>query len=212
MIRRPSSRTYYYTRCSKLAVARSATKWKKYLHQSGYSWKPWDRFLCLNDERQKLKSCVKSLSFALLPLIGRYLATLGVAAAIASLIVFSYASVAFSPSLTSTPKATWTINPLTFSFSAAAGSVSASDSVSCSPNAGFVQLRPKSSNPAKLALSASPPSVASCASSPATVTVTATCLVSANLCRGSYAGQVQVRQPANYRDIPATLKVFITVN
>ncbi len=36
--------------------------------------------------------------------------------------------------------------------------------------------------------------------------------VSAALCRGSYSGQVQVRQSANYRNLPEILKVLITVN
>jgi hypothetical protein len=46
---------------------------------------------------------------------------------------------------------------------------------------------------------------------PNAVTLTANCLVSSVLCQGSYSGLVQIRQPANYRDIPANLVVNIVV-
>jgi len=43
------------------------------------------------------------------------------------------------------------------------------------------------------------------------VMFTAHCLVSATLCKGTYQGLVQIRQPDNYRDIPANQKIVITV-
>jgi len=41
--------------------------------------------------------------------------------------------------------------------------------------------------------------------------LTAHCLVSASLCRGTYQGLVQIREPGSYRDIPANEKIVITV-
>jgi hypothetical protein len=63
----------------------------------------------------------------------------------------------------------------------------------------------------KVRLSVAPSSFASCGSSPNAVTLTANCLVSAAQCRGTYSGLVQIRQPANYRDLPANLAVTIVV-
>lgn len=139
-----------------------------------------------------------------------------IGATIVAVMMGSYASVAFAP--LPTPKASWTIAPLVISFTATklVASKSASDSVSCSPSAGVVQLIAKSSSPAKLGLTATltatPSSFFSCGSFPNSITVAASCLVSAAQCKGSYSGQVQLRQPANYRNLPDVLKVLVTVN
>src|SRR6266566_3937511 len=63
-----------------------------------------------------------------------------------------------------------------------------------------------------IALSAAPSSFASCSSTPDTVTLTATCLVPAAQCVGTYQGIVQIRNPANYYgNIPANLRFTIVV-
>jgi len=62
-----------------------------------------------------------------------------------------------------------------------------------------------------MSLTATPSSFSSCSSTPDTVMFTAHCLVSAALCRETYQGLVQIRQPDNYRDIPANQKIIITV-
>ncbi len=63
-----------------------------------------------------------------------------------------------------------------------------------------------------IALTVAPSSFASCSSTPDTVTLTATCLVPAAQCVGTYQGIVQIRNPANYYgNIPANLKVTIVV-
>ncbi len=134
-----------------------------------------------------------------------------VGATIVAVMMGSYASVAFAP-LPTTPKASWTIDPLVISFTATnlVASGSATDSLACTPSAEFVQLLAKSSNPAKISLSTSPLGL-SCGSIPTSVTITATCRVPSAQCKGSYTGQVQVRQPSNYRNLSGALKVLITV-
>ena len=137
-----------------------------------------------------------------------YVPYLVVASAMVSFIGFSLALVAFTPT---SPKATWAVNPLSISFSATTGPGSASDFLSCTPGTGPVQLIAKNSVPSRLMLTITPAGVVSCGSIPSAATVTATCRVSADLCKGSYSGQVQVRQPSNYRNLPDDLKVMITV-
>ncbi len=142
-------------------------------------------------------------------LVRRYLAHILVVATIAAITVGSYASVVFAP-LPTTPKAVWTVDPLVISFAATATSGSETDSVACTPSAGFVQLLSKSSNPARLMLSTSSSGLI-CGGTSSSVTVTAMCLVPAASCRGSYSGQVQLRQAENYRNIARVLNVQITV-
>ncbi len=151
---------------------------------------------------------MRPLRLSLLSSLRPQLPHILVATALVAIMAVAYASVAFAPT---SPKAAWTVNPLVINFSAGTGSGSATDSVTCSPSAGFVQLLARSSNPAKISLSASP-SGFSCGSAPTSTTITATCLVPAAQCQGSYTGQVQVRQPANYRNLPDSLTVRITVS
>ena len=122
--------------------------------------------------------------------------------------VGAYATVGFAT--TSQPKATWAVNPVTITFSATAGTGSQGDSFTCSPGTSGLTLIAKAST-SNVGLSVAPSSFGSCGSSPNAVTLTAHCLVSAAQCRGTYSGLVQIRQPANYRNIPANLAVAIVV-
>ncbi len=83
------------------------------------------------------------------------------------------------------------------------------DMVTCVPSATGIVLDAKAST-GKVSLTAVPVT-SSCTSSPDTVTLTALCLVPAAQCKGSFSGLVQIRQPANYRDIPTNLSVSIVV-
>ncbi len=121
--------------------------------------------------------------------------------------VGAYAAVGFAA--TSTPHATWAVNPVTITFPA--GTIGTKgDSFTCSPSTSGITLIAKVST-SRVSLSVSPASFGSCGSTPDSVTLTAQCLVSAALCRGSYSGLVQIRQPANYRNIPDNLVVNVVV-
>ncbi len=122
--------------------------------------------------------------------------------------VGAYAAVGFAVS--STPKATWAVNPVTITFPATVGTGTKGDSFTCSPVTSSLTLIAKAST-SNVGLSVAPSSFASCGSSANSVTLTAHCLVSAAQCRGTYSGLVQIRQPANYRNIPANLGVTIVV-
>ena len=121
--------------------------------------------------------------------------------------VGAYAEVGFAA--TSSPHATWAVNPVTMTFPAGTIGIKL-DSFTCSPSATGITLTAKAST-SRVSLSVAPGSFSSCGSSPDLVTLNAQCLVSAALCRGSYQGLVQIRQPANYRNIPDNLMVNIVV-
>src|SRR6266496_2688372 len=121
----------------------------------------------------------------------------------------AYASAGFAYAMS--PKATWASAPLDMTFAAATGTGSATGSFTCSPSISDITLRVIVSNPMRMSLTATPSSFSSCSSTPNAVTFTAHCLVSAPACRGTYQGLVQIRQPDNYRDIPANQKIVITV-
>ena len=148
-------------------------------------------------------------SFCLVRLVRRFLPQILVAVAISSIMLVAYASAGFV--YATSPKATWAANPLTISFPATKGSESTSDFLTCSSNISGISLRTIVSNPTRMSLTAELLSEASCSSSLSGVNFTVHCLVSADLCRGTYHGLVQIRQDANYRVIPANLKVVITV-
>src|SRR5206468_12640210 len=114
------------------------------------------------------------------------------------------------PTLTGS-KVTWTMSPLPISCAAADGSGSATDTVSCSPAAGAVTFRTDSDSPGVIAITVIPASFSNCGTSLLQVTVVATCQVAASQCKGSFNGLVQVRQPTNYRNLPANLQVNINV-
>ncbi len=138
----------------------------------------------------------------------RYLPHIVTAIVIIAIMIGAYAAVVFSAS--TVPKATWFKNPLSLSFQGSNGIGGTVDSVTCSRPALGLTFSIHVSRPNLLALIASP-SAFSCNSSPLIVSFTATCLVSAGQCRGSYQGIVRIRQPANYRDIPENLQVDIVV-
>ncbi len=137
-----------------------------------------------------------------------YLPQLLVGLTISAIMLSAYAAVGFSSS--NVPKATWAINPVTMTFQGSEGKGNTADSVTCSPAASGLVFNAHVSKPNRLSLTVAP-GFFSCGSSPQPVTLTATCLVSPAECQGTYQGIVQIRQPANYRDIPANLRVTIVV-
>lgn len=143
--------------------------------------------------------------------ITRYLPHILVGLAVASALAVAYSTVILPSSTLTSPKVTWTTSPLTISFAAADGSGSATDTFSCSPAAGAVTFRTNSNSPGIIAITVIPASFSNCGASLLQVTVVATCQVAASQCKGSYNGLVQVRQPANYRNLPANLQLNINV-
>ena len=143
--------------------------------------------------------------------ITRYLPHILVGLVVASALGIAYTTVILPSSTLNSPKVTWTTSPLTISFAAADGSGGATDTFSCSPSAGFITLRTVSNSPGVIAITVTPTSFRGCGASLLQVTVLATCQVPATRCKGSFNGLVQVRQPTNYRDLPANLPVNIQV-
>ena len=141
--------------------------------------------------------------------IVRYLPYIIAGLAITVIMVGAYVSV--GPIQSAAPKAGWGTDPVTITFASAAGQGSAIDSFTCDPSTTNVILVAHEST-VNVALSVAPSSFASCSLTPDTVTLTATCLVPAAQCVGTYQGLVQIRNPANYYgNIPANLKVTILV-
>ncbi len=147
----------------------------------------------------------------LLPRVSKYIPLIIVGAIIGTSLVITYSIVILNTATPTTPKVTWATSPLTISFTGLAGSGSAADGFTCKPGTNLIVMRTVSNSPATIAISVSPLSLASCGSTPQSVTVSVACLVPADQCRGSYTGLVQVRQPANYRDLAANLNLQITV-
>src|SRR5439155_24907872 len=169
----------------------------------GDLWYEFDRFHYQNLNYLSVR-CWNTLRRGLV----QYLPHLIVAVALVSILGASYASAVSSTS--TSPKATWAVNPVTITFPATVGTGTKPDSFTCSPSASGIILIAKAST-SKVSLSVAPSSFASCGSIPDVVTLTAHCLVPAAQCRGTYSGLVQIRQPANYRNIPANLGVTIVV-
>ena len=143
-------------------------------------------------------------------LIRRYLPHIILGLSVSLVIVGAYLAVGIAQ--INAPKASWAINPLTITFSGAAHSGATTDSFTCSPSTTNIFLTARSSNPSMISLTVAPTSFASCGSTPDTVTITATCLVSATQCKGTYQGLVQIHSPSNYYgNIPDNLKVIIVV-
>ncbi len=153
--------------------------------------------------------------------ITRYLPHILVGLAVASVLGVAYTTVILPSSNLTTPKVTWTTSPLTISFAAVDLSGSATDTFSCSPSTGpstgglsplsAITLRTVSNSPGIIGLAVAPAGFSNCGASLLQVTVVATCQVAASQCKGSFTGLVQVRQPTNYRDLPANLQVTINV-
>ena len=141
--------------------------------------------------------------------IVRYLPYIIAGLAITVIMVGAYVSV--GPIQSAAPKAGWGTDPVTITFASAAGQGSVIDSFTCIPSTTSLTLIARAST-VNIALTIAPSSFASCSSTPDTVTLTATCLVPAAQCVGTYQGLVQIPNPANYYgNIPANLKVIIVV-
>jgi len=139
--------------------------------------------------------------------IRRYLPHLLVGLTISLIMVGAYMAVGFA-SVTA-PKAIWSANPVTIAFSGSAGTGSVGEFVKCAPKVTDVVFHTTVSNPAKISLTVSPGSEATCGPSPDSVTVTAHCLVAAPACKGTYHGTVTIQQ--GYSTIPPSLSVTIVV-
>jgi hypothetical protein len=75
-----------------------------------------------------------------------------------------------------------------------------------------VVLIPKTSQPGNVALSAKPSSFLSCGSTPNPTFLSASCLVKASQCVGTYQGMITVQQASTYTNLAASgLKVIIVV-
>src|SRR5713101_2910792 len=101
--------------------------------------------------------------------------------------VGAYMAVGFA-SLTA-PKALWSANPVTITFSGSAGtgsSGSVGEIVKCAPKVDNVVFQTIVGSPTKVSLSVSPGSEATCGPMPDAVTVTATCLAAAPNCKGTF--------------------------
>jgi len=125
--------------------------------------------------------------------------------------VGAYAAVGFASS--TTPKALWSTNPLSISFSGSGGtgsSGSAGDSLKCAPDVtGPITLKTSVSNPTKISLTTSPSIFASCGPTFNTVTITAHCLATAPICKGTYTGTVTILK--GYATFLPNLSVMIVV-
>ena len=109
------------------------------------------------------------------------------------------------------PKAIWSANPVTITFSGSAGigsSGSIGEFVKCAPKLTDVVFHTTVSNPSKISLTIGP-SGATCGPSPDAVTVTAHCLVGAIDCKGLYTGTITILD--GYSTIPPVLAVAIVV-
>ena len=142
--------------------------------------------------------------------IRRYLPHLIIGLSISLIMVGAYAAVGFAAS--ASPKALWSQNPATITFSGSAGigsSGSVGEDVKCAPKTDNVVFKTTVSNPTKVSLTVSPGSEATCGPAPDHVTVTAHCLVAAPNCKGTYSGTVTIFQ--GYSTIPPSLAVTIVV-
>ncbi len=142
--------------------------------------------------------------------IRRYLPHLLVGLTISLIMVGAYSAVGFA-SLTA-PKALWSANPVAITFSGSAGigsSGSVGEVVKCAPKVDNAIFHTSISNPTKISLTVSPDSEATCGPAPDAVTVTATCLVTAPNCKGTYTGTVTIFQ--GYSTIPPSLAVTVVV-
>lgn len=107
------------------------------------------------------------------------------------------------------PKALWSANPITITFSGSAGTGSVAEFVKCAPKLTDVVFHTTVSNPSKISLTIGPPGEATCGPSPDAVTVTAHCLVAAVDCKGVYTGTITIFEA--YNTIPPGLTVAIVV-
>src|SRR5438552_12203076 len=131
-----------------------------------------------------------------------------VAVALISILGVSYDSVLATSTTSSPPKAIWSTNPITITFSHTTGVGSAPDSFKCAPPyLKPIVLTTTVNNPLLVSLTTSPSSFPSCGPSYSTITLTAHSLVP-----GHYSGTVTIRQGSQYGTaIPPSLIVNIVV-
>src|SRR2546422_4773051 len=140
----------------------------------------------------------------------RYVPHLLVGLTISLIMVGAYMAVGFA-SLTA-PKALWSANPVTITFSGSSGigsSGSVGEIVKCAPKVDNVVFHTTVSNPTKIRFTINPNGEATCGPAPDAVTITATCLVAAPNCKGTYTGTVTILE--GYTTIPPSLSVTIVV-
>ena len=143
----------------------------------------------------------------------RYLPHIILGLSISLIMVGAYAAVGFASS--SNPKALWSTNPVSIQFTATGVGSSGSVGVSfkCAPAVNNVFLTTSVSSPSKVQLTVNPQTQSSCGPPFDSETVTATCLVAATLCKGSYTGTVTVHRTTAYGNtIPPSLTVNIVVS
>lgn len=143
--------------------------------------------------------------------IKQYFPQLLVGLSISLIMAGAYLAVGYAAS--SVPKALWSENPISISFSGSGGSGSfgsVGDSLKCAPNVQDVSLKTSVSNPVKISLTTSFAPGGSCGPPFAAVTITAHCLVFASTCRGTYFGTVAVIR--GYLSLPPSLSVAIVVS
>ena len=139
--------------------------------------------------------------------IRRYLPHLLVGLTISLIMVGAYLAVGFAS--LNAPKALWSANPVTITFSGSAATGSVAEFVKCAPKLTDVVFHATVSNPSKISLTIGPPGEATCGPSPDAVTVTAHCLVAAPDCKGAYTGTITIFE--GYNTIPPGLAVAIVV-
>ncbi len=139
--------------------------------------------------------------------IRRYLPHLLVGLTISLIMVGAYLAVGFAS--LNAPKALWSANPVTITFSGSAGTGSVGEFVKCAPKLTDVVFHATVGNPSKISLTIGPPGEATCGPSPDAVTLTAHCLVAAPDCKGVYTGTITIFE--GYNTIPPGLAVAIVV-
>jgi hypothetical protein len=115
----------------------------------------------------------------------------------------------------SSPRITWTTNPLFITFSSQPGSGSLPDSFTCNPPVAPVTLIARSNQPDIITLTVNPPGFSRCGSVPDNLVVTATCTLAAqasNTCPGDFSGKVSVCGPTPYTCLQRTLNLVINVS
>ena len=138
----------------------------------------------------------------------RYLPHSVIGLTISLVMVGAYLSVGVASNNSS--KVLWSTNPMTITFLGTNSSGSASEVVKCAPKLGTVIFHTIVNNPVKISLATSPSGEASCGPMPVSISVTATCLVSAGACKGMYSGTLRIQQ--GYATILPVLLVTIIVN
>ena len=147
--------------------------------------------------------------------VGRYAPHVVLALALSAMLAASYGASVYAPTSSTTPKVTWSPSSVTITFSASVGHSIPVGPVlfTCSHATTIgVVLISKTSQPGNVALSANPSSFLSCGSTPNSTFLSASCLVKASQCVGTYQGMITVQQASTYSNLATSgLKVIIVV-